>query len=62
MKQRARIAFLTVLVLVLAGLFPAQAADTAGRASEQIVILCTNDVHCETDPWKSRDGTVENLG
>jgi len=43
-------------------MLPARAVETAGDAADQIVILCTNDVHCEIDQWKDDDGTVENLG
>jgi len=58
MRKKLRGVLLAALALGTACLFPAGAADTG----EQIVILCTNDVHCETDQWKDEDGTVENLG
>ncbi len=62
MRNQLRGALLAALALGAACLLPASAADKAGKAAEQIVILCTNDVHCETDQWKDKDGTVENLG
>ena len=62
MRKKVCSAFLTVLMVLSVFLLPAQAAGSAGAAADQIVILCTNDVHCEIDQWKDSDGTVENLG
>jgi len=62
MRQKLCSAFLAVLMVLSVCLLPAQAVETAGAAADQIVILCTNDVHCEIDQWKDDDGTVENLG
>ena len=62
MRKKLYSTLLSVLLVVSVCLFPAQAANTAGTAADQIVILCTNDVHCEIDQWKDADGTVENLG
>lgn len=59
MRHKLHSALLAVVAAASACLLPAWAAD---KASEQIVVLCTNDVHCETDQWKDDDGTVENLG
>jgi len=60
MRQKLCSAFLAVLMVLSVCLLPVQAVDAA--AADQIVILCTNDVHCEIDQWKDDDGTVENLG
>jgi len=62
MKQKLCCAFLAVLIALSVLQLPALAAGADENAPQQIVILCTNDVHCEIDPWKDGDGTVENLG
>ena len=64
MKQSKKLLSLSLAAAMTMGLAaPAMAAEETAKPEEgKIVILHTNDVHCQIDQAKGEDGAVTNLG
>ena len=62
MAKNKRLSLLSLISIGIIFLFISLNKNTTISAPEKIIILHTNDVHCQIDQKKNKDGIVTNIG
>ena len=62
MAKNKRLSLLSLISIAIIFLFISLNKNTTISAPEKIIILHTNDVHCQIDQKKNKDGIVTNIG
>lgn len=62
MAKNKRLSLLSLISIGIIFLFISLNKNTTISAPEKIIILYTNDVHCQIDQKKNKDGIVTNIG
>lgn len=62
MAKNKRLSLLSLINIGIIFLFISLNKNTTISAPEKIIILHTNDVHCQIDQKKNKDGIVTNIG
>lgn len=62
MAKNKRLSLLSLISIGIIFLFISLNKNTTISAPEKIIILHTNDIHCQIDQKKNKDGIVTNIG
>lgn len=62
MAKNKRLSLLSLISIGIIFLFISLNKNTTISAPEKIIILHTNDVHCQIDQKKNKDGIITNIG
>lgn len=62
MAKNKRLSLLSLISIAIIFLFISLNKNTTISAPEKIIILHTNDAHCQIDQKKNKDGIVTNIG